>query len=146
MKWTRLVFTTLLSHRRSVSLLLPRCDYRTHNAQITGTISSENPFGRLPAAMFGGYLFNFVLLACYAVCLLFWLIRMGVYSSEVVSIHRLILGLLFLATFSSFLHVLYLRRYNLSGVRSTAMLVSVSLVNMLLDTMLRVVLIIASLG
>ena len=96
--------------------------------------------------MFGSYLFYFLLLVCYSVCLLFWLIRMGIYSSEVVSIHRLILGLLLLATFSSFLHVLYLRRFNLSGLRSTAMLVSVSLVNVLLDTLLRVVLIVASLG
>lgn len=127
-------------------VVVSSCDYRTYNAKVVGTVSAENPYGHLPASMGGSYPFYCLLLICYSICIVFWIIQLQKYSTEVVSIHYVILGVLICVEVDSILRVVYLHFYNSTGISKSVLTTATTLVNILSRILLRVLLMMVCLG
>lgn len=127
-------------------VVVSSCDYRTYNAKVVGTVSAENPYGHLPASLCGSYPFYCLLLLCYSICIVFWIIQLQKYSTEVVNIHYVILGVLICVEVDSILRVVYLHFYNSTGISNSVLTTTTTLVNILSRILLRVLLMMVCLG
>ena len=149
---------TLLWHPRTVAfrLLTSRCDYRTNHAFVSGSYVVQNPYGELPASIFGNYPLYWLLLLCYLGLLLYWAYNMFSHKSELMGVHTVILVglrhrrdpqvLLVVCELGCLTRVAYLHSFNRTGT-SKRLLEGLSvLLNCVMQTMLRLMVLMVSLG
>ena len=76
-------------------LVLALCDPTTTNLRITGESLVVNPYGHVPASLYGSIPFHIFLLLLYSVLFVVWLLRCMKYSDELMSIHYFIFVIIF---------------------------------------------------
>ena len=145
-------------HPRTVAfrLLTSRCDYRTNHAFVSGSYVVQNPYGELPASIFGNYPLYWLLLLCYSGLLLYWAYNMFSHKTELMGVHTVILVglrrrrdpqvLLVVCELGCLTRVAYLRSFNRTGT-SKRLLEGLSvLLNCVMQTMLRLMVLMVSRG
>ena len=79
------------------SLIPSSCDpLVTSNTRLEININAENPFGHLPATQYQSYPFYSWMSLIYLVTLIIWSLLCIQYSKEIMSVHIIILVLLFI--------------------------------------------------
>ena len=71
-------------------MILAMCDPATANFNITGETIVMNPYGHIPARLYGILPFVRILLAAYSILAVIWMIRCYRYSKELMSVHFVI--------------------------------------------------------
>lgn len=71
-------------------MILAMCDPSTANFNITGDTMVMNPYGHIPARLYGTLPFTRVLLNIYVILVIIWLFRCIRYANQLMSVHYVI--------------------------------------------------------
>ena len=71
-------------------LLIGMCDPDTQNVMLNGTAIVMNPYGHIPARMYGVLPFTKFVLFAYTILMVVWISRCCSYRKELMSVHVMI--------------------------------------------------------
>lgn len=71
-------------------MILAMCDPTTANFNITGNTMVMNPYGHIPARLYGTLPFTRVLLNVYVILVIVWAFRCIRFSNQLMSVHYVI--------------------------------------------------------
>jgi len=94
------------------------CDPYTSNTVINGTAIVMNPYGHIPARLYGILPFTKFLLLAYTVLVVVWIARCCWYRKELMSVHIMITVVLGIFLFDTIVKLISLVDYNAEGVYS----------------------------
>lgn len=95
------------------------CDPSTTNLNLTGDITVMNPYGHLPARLYGMLPFTRLLLFGYSILTLFWIYRCVRYYKEMMSVHYIISAVVGVLWIDTFVKMMNLNVYNERGYYMT---------------------------
>ena len=101
-------------------MILAMCDPATANFNITGETIVMNPYGHIPARLYGILPFVRLLLASYFILALIWMIRCYRFSKELMSVHFVISIVLVVFLIDTFVKYLNITSYNSKGFYVTS--------------------------
>ena len=99
-------------------ILIGMCDPYTSNTVINGTAIVMNPYGHIPARLYGILPFTKFLLLAYTVLVVVWIARCCWYRKELMSVHIMITVVLGIFLFDTIVKLISLVDYNAEGVYS----------------------------
>ena len=116
-------------------MILAMCDPATANFNITGETIVMNPYGHIPARLYGILPFVRILLAAYSILAVIWMIRCYRYSKELMSVHFVISIVLVVFLIDTFVKYLNITSYNIKGFYVT----SVTIVSLFISAATRAI-------
>ena len=99
--------------------IVAMCDPSTSNLNVTGEITVMNPYGHLPARMYGLLPFTRSLLFVYSFITLFWIYRCIRYYKEMMSVHYIISTVIAVFLIDTCVKLINLHSYNTRGTYVT---------------------------
>ena len=91
------------------------CDPDTQNIVLRGTTTVMNPYGHIPARMYGIIPFTKCIMVAYPILMIFWVVRCCWYRNELMSVHIMITVVLAIFLFDVILRLASLLYYNSEG-------------------------------
>ena len=71
-------------------IMVGSCVVETTNVALSGTVTTKNTYGHLPAPLYGELPFNRILLCLYFVVLVYWAFVSYSHSESLLHVHKLI--------------------------------------------------------
>lgn len=96
-------------------LLIGMCDPDTQNVMLNGTAIVMNPYGHIPARMYGVLPFTKFVLFAYTILMVVWISRCCSYRKELMSVHVMITVVLGVFLFDTIVKLINLLDYNSEG-------------------------------
>ena len=97
-------------------IVLGLCDPDTSNVKVSGKAVIMNPYGHIPARMYGIIPFTKWVLLIYTALFLAWIIRCCWYRKELMSVHVMITVVVGTFLFDTVIRLLMLSNFNHEGV------------------------------
>ena len=91
------------------------CDPDTQNVMVSGTVTAMNPYGHIPARMYGIMPFTKFILIAYTILTLVWIVRCCAYRKELMSVHVMITVVLVTFLVDVIMKLMMLTSYNTNG-------------------------------
>lgn len=108
-------------------MVVGMCDPDTQNILLNGKTTVMNPYGHVPARMYGIIPFTKMIIVAYTILMIFWIVRCCWYRNELMSVHIMITVVLAIFLFDVILRLASLTYYNSEG-EYNKMLTMISLV------------------
>ncbi|KAK8826059.1 hypothetical protein WA556_003788 [Blastocystis sp. ATCC 50177/Nand II] len=122
------------------------CDYRIGTVHFEGSYETINPFGQLPAPLYGSLPFTGVLLVGYIVLLAVWLVLCAKYAQEIMSVHIIILVVLACFVVDMLVKLIYLFFFNAFGTPTFLLAIASIVVDCSTRTLTRVLTLFVCMG
>ena len=100
-------------------MVIGLCDPDTSNVAVSGKAIVMNPYGHIPARMYGILPFTKLLLIVYTVLLMGWIVRCCWYRKELMSVHMMITVVVATFFFDTVARLVMLVSFNNEGVHDT---------------------------
>ena len=127
-------------------VLISFCDATTSNVLLEGKAEIQNPYGYFPARLYGLIPFSYTLLAIYIIFLVSWTLYCVVFWSQLLPVHNVITGLLACLTLSIALRCVDNRSINLVGSLSESLQFFTLLLDTLVSTLFRLLILLLAMG
>lgn len=144
-KRTGVYFVVAISYGRLFELTRS-CDYRIGTVHFEGSYETINPFGQLPAPLYGSLPFTGVLLVGYIVLLAVWLVLCAKYAQEIMSVHIIILVVLACFVVDMLVKLIYLFFFNAFGTPTFLLAIASIVVDCSTRTLTRVLTLFVCMG
>ena len=112
---TGVYFVAALSYISNQTGSFRRCDKRIGVVRFEGEYEAINPYGELPAPMYGSLPFTALLFFMYIVMMAWWLYMCIKYAKEIMSVHIIVLVVLACFVVDMGIKLIYLTVYNRVG-------------------------------
>ena len=116
-------------------MVLAMCDATTSNVNITGETLVMNPYGHVPARLYGLIPFTNWLLVAYSVLLVAWAARCMKFSKELMSVHKMISLALSIFWVDTLIRLINIKSYNIHGTYIT----SITIISLIISAVTRAV-------
>ena len=91
------------------------CDPDTQNVKVYGTVTAMNPYGHIPARMYGILPFTKFILMAYTILTIVWVVRCCSNRKELMSVHVMITVVLVTFLLDVIMKLMMLTSYNANG-------------------------------
>ena len=96
-------------------MIVGMCDPDTQNVLLNGRTIIVNPYGHIPARMYGIFPFTKLLVMVYTLLVIVWLVRCCWYRKELMSVHIMVTTVLGTFLFDVIVRLINLYNYNEEG-------------------------------
>lgn len=96
-------------------IIVGLCDPDTQNVKVYGTVTAMNPYGHIPARMYGILPFTKFILIAYTILTIVWVVRCCAYRKELMSVHVMITVVLVTFLLDVIMKLMMLTSYNANG-------------------------------
>jgi hypothetical protein len=127
-------------------ILMASCDPSSQPIYLNGAIDSLDPYGYLPADLFGDLPFYMLLAGCYTLLALYWMVVCTLYYDQIIPLQLWISCVLAMGMIETTAMYSHYERWNQDGTYSLDLMMTGLVFGVAKRTMSRVVVLLVSLG